>query len=841
MQDQGKAFDHKLLVPDLWQQEALRYLREGLDVVLHAPTGAGKTFVFEMLMDSGWRGRAIYTVPTRALANDKAREWMEKGWDVGVCTGDLRFHPDAQVTVATLETQRSSTLKGQGPDLMVIDEYQMLGDLQRGVNYEVVLAMAPPDTQLLLMSGSVANPETVADWLESNGRKVELVSEGKRPVPLEEIFADALPRHFSESVRGHWPKIVTAALGANMGPVLLFAPKRLMAEDIAQQLATGLPPDEPLALSPEQKKLAGKTLIKLLKRRIAPHHSGLDYKQRAGLIEPLAKAGQLRAVVSTTGLGAGVNFSMRSVIVTDREYRVDDERLLLRPDELLQMFGRAGRRGLDERGYAIVAPRKPRLSEARPLPLRPSNRVDWCSLLEVMRTAGAKELSPTQEAENFANRLFRDEPVPLGFEAFLSKQRAVKKQPVVSSSEKRDSSRDEVIEMLNSEDRWERRRGPVKIQLADALFRVGEEWRPALSCPETLAGVKAGSLWRRGRGRNRTYGRELPVARFPEEEGEGRVALLKSFRRRLREHFKEANPKLLRRYGKKLWSLESLEKSFGPFFPDLASGGRLTALVERNGLISARLDYGKAHAYGWKDQRGETLLNPPLRKRKKEWTSPFTDSADEGLGPDATLAETWFHLGLIDREGCPTRRGTVFSFFHQGEGLAVAAALEDESYPIEEMIHDLANLRAGHRFAALAGEGSRLGAICQRNYGDVTCGGYLRRGLPPEYGDGAAEAVRETLAHPEGKQDLFDDELRSGDLERAHLEWKSLLSLIAHAPNMEWDRWKALQTEARSLSETNARGKELPKLPPLEPEQRKRHQSRLQRGRESDPVISSQR
>ena len=51
MQDQDTAFDHKLLIPDLWQQEALRYLREGLDVVLHAPTGAGKTFVFEMLME----------------------------------------------------------------------------------------------------------------------------------------------------------------------------------------------------------------------------------------------------------------------------------------------------------------------------------------------------------------------------------------------------------------------------------------------------------------------------------------------------------------------------------------------------------------------------------------------------------------------------------------------------------------------------------------------------------------------------------------------------------------------------------------------------------------------
>ena len=47
------------------------------------------------------------------------------------------------------------------------------------------------------------------------------------------------------------------------------------------------------------------------------------------MVEPLAKAGQLQVVVATTGLGAGVNFSMRSVLVTDREYRVDDELGLL--------------------------------------------------------------------------------------------------------------------------------------------------------------------------------------------------------------------------------------------------------------------------------------------------------------------------------------------------------------------------------------------------------------------------------------------------------------------------------------------------------------------------------
>ncbi|MFP6900879.1 MAG: hypothetical protein VCA36_08030, partial [Opitutales bacterium] len=275
----------------------------------------------------------------------------------------------------------------------------------------------------------------------------------------------------------------------------------------------------------------------------------------------------------------------------------------------------------------------------------------------------------------------------------------------------------------------------------------------------------------------------------------------------------------------------TLEKVFGSLFPELTSGGKLAELIERNGLISACLDYAEAHAYGWKDQRGEILLNPPLRKRRQEWTSPFMESDSQEPVSKRSLAETWFRLGLIDEEGHPTIRGIIFSFFHQGEGLAVAAALEDESYPIDDLIHDLANLRAGHRFSALAGEGSRLGAICRRTYGDVTCGGYLRRGLPPEYGDGASEALRECLAHPGGKRELFDEELRPGDLERSMLEWRSLLSLIAHAPSLEWNRWSALQTRANAVSEANARRHELPKLPPLAPEQRKRHHSRLQRDR----------
>ena len=126
MQTNSDEFGGRIFLPDSWQRQALNEIRGGKDVVLHAPTGAGKTFVFEQLIDSGFKGRAVYTVPTRALANDKFREWQERGWEVGLITGDVRYHPDAQVIVATLETQRGVMAGSYPPDLFVVDEYQLL-------------------------------------------------------------------------------------------------------------------------------------------------------------------------------------------------------------------------------------------------------------------------------------------------------------------------------------------------------------------------------------------------------------------------------------------------------------------------------------------------------------------------------------------------------------------------------------------------------------------------------------------------------------------------------------------------------------------------------------------
>ena len=148
---------NQVAVPDLWQQQAVAALREGQDVVVQAPTGAGKTLIFELWSNQGKsRGQAIYTVPTRALANDKLAEWRARGWDVGIATGDLAENLNAPILVATLETQKNRLIQGDGPALLVVDEYQMLGDLDRGLNYELAIALAPA-------ANPVASPQRQRD------------------------------------------------------------------------------------------------------------------------------------------------------------------------------------------------------------------------------------------------------------------------------------------------------------------------------------------------------------------------------------------------------------------------------------------------------------------------------------------------------------------------------------------------------------------------------------------------------------------------------------------------------------------------------------------------------
>jgi hypothetical protein len=829
MQTNSSRFGERISLPDSWQRKALASLRDGKDVVLHAPTGAGKTYVFEQLLESGWKGRAVYTVPTRALANDKFREWQARGWNVGLVTGDLRYRVDARVIVATLETQRGLMSEDLGPDLFVVDEYQLLGDEQRGPGYEVTLAMAPNRVRLLLMSGSVGNPQDVTDWLTGNGRDVVLVSELRRPVPLEEVFAETLLRKpfGGRKIRGHWPKLVAGVLGAGLGPLLLFAPRRKAAEDLARQLAAELPEVDPLELTSQQKGVAGKELSSLLRRRVAYHHSGLDYLKRAGVIEPLAKAGQLQVVVATTGLGSGVNFSMRSVLVTDREYRVDDGLFLLRPDELLQMFGRAGRRGLDDRGFVVVAPKQARLADARPLKLRRSRTLDWPALLRTMKSASDRGDDHVKAARWLANRLFSEEQVRLGFKSalvhFSSKLPETREK--VETGEQ-DSERDRVVEMRNSSGLWERRGGQCQARLGEALVLTKGEWVQALSLPDTLSKVRIGNPCRFGLKKMPVYGRELPVAVYQDGSDRGSVVLIKSFRKKLREVVATELPKAKRKFSRKIWRRDGLEEILRDLLPAISQGGTLDEFVDRGEVLRVRLRYEDAKVLAWRDAQGKILLNPPLRQTTRVFDSPFRE--EEGKGrqnlADLSAVEAWRELGLIDDQALPTKRGEIFSLFSRGEGLAIAVALEDVDYPVEELVYDLANLRAGHRFRSLAKSESRIGLVSRQAFGSKDCPGYLKGGLPLEYGEGATEVLRNRRAFLAESEDL-----KAGDLERVSVEWKSLLALIARGPALGDVRWSELQAQANRLIGKESKVEELPVLPEMPSRQRERFERPLSR------------
>jgi superfamily II DNA/RNA helicase len=831
MQTNIDEFGGRIFLPDSWQRQALNELRGGKDVVLHAPTGAGKTFVFEQWIERGFKGHAVYTVPTRALANDKFREWKERGWDVGLVTGDIRHQPNAPVVVATLETQRGAMLSRFPPDLFVVDEYQLLGDLQRGPGYEVTLAQASQSTTLLLMSGSVANPHEVAEWLVGHGRQVAVIEEARRPVPLEEVLGEALLKHAShgEKIRGHWPKLVDGVLRSGLGPLLIFAPRRKAAEDLARQLAHELPEPEILELTNEQKQLAGKELSSLLRRRVAYHHSGLDYLKRAGVVEPLAKAGQLQVVVATTGLGAGVNFSMRSVLVTDREYRIDDQLLQVRSDELLQMFGRAGRRGKDTRGYVVVGSRQTRLSDARPLRLHRSSTLDWSSLIQVMQVAIERGDDHIEAARYLADRLFSEEQVRLGFRESLGNLNKLA-HSLASPPDEPVNSRNEVIEMLNSSGLWERRGGQIRTPLGRAVVLKDSAWVPALSLTDTLSKVKIGNPCRFGSRKSPTYGREIPIAVYVEESIGEKVLLIKSFHKLLRQAVQEDRPKGKRKYSRKTWRRLGLEDQFRPFFPVLSQGGELVEFVDRGKVLNARLTYENAQALGWKDSRGCFLLNPRLRKTSRSFDSPFLQNSPhsgDDLGKASAL-EAWYVLGLVDESARPTNRGRIFSQFSRGEGLAIAVGLEDFSYPVEEMIYDLANLRAGHRFRTWAKSESRLSVLCRQAFGFRDCPGYLRTGLPLEYGEGGVDFIRErNLVHSLSNQE--NEDLASGDVERLLIEWKSLLDLIAYGPDLGIDRWQELQLIAQKLGGGQTQTSDLPELPELPVRQRRRFEGPFRR------------
>ena len=230
--------------------------------------------------------------------------------------------------------------------------------------------------------------------------------------------------------------------------------------------------------------------------------------------------------------------------------------------------------------------------------------------------------------------------------------------------------------------------------------------------------------------------------------------------------------------------LPLLESAWSPAIAHSSTvhGTSVTVRLDFSGLVVEAVQCGTV-----------AMWNPPKRR------VPVSCQITVGFSPPpGSAARAWLELGLVDANGSPTPRGRVFSRFQGGEGLMIAAALEDAHYPLEDLAHHMANLRGGPRFLPFAdGPSARLASTARSIYGHVDHEGYLEGGLSLDFGEGTAEAL--LLAREGGLRALGKEaeDIRRGDLERATMEWQSLLRHVLHAADPRVPRWAEFQDACR--------------------------------------------
>jgi hypothetical protein len=564
------------------------------------------------------------------------------------------------------------------------------------------------------------------------------------------------------------------------------------------------------------------------------------------------------------GLAAGINFSLRSVALAAESYRRDEAEQLLKPDEILQMFGRAGRRGLDETGYVLITANELRLLDAHTGHLSRSSAVDWSALLGLMTVAANHGRDPFTEAVRAQERLFSTKPIFLGVEESL-------RHPETPCGLKTDAERarhvrKRVREMLNSRGEWEVisdwrparvgdvttltdvERGAWSVECGKSEasnFKIqasGNLQNPNIKAP--LEEESTTDAHEALRGSFPSFVPVLGVAQAVEKVGFGALCVLsenesgKIHGRALTVADRLSGDRvLLAKWIRRLTNWNGRQVPLGVWTKQIVPlierklAEQKTPVVDFQNVehrIIARVSIADLTMRVPMDKHGVAIWKPIEREVLPSDCArcslvPVCRQLPAGTG----VALLWRRLGLVDPKGVPTLRGQVVSFFTQGDGLAIAAALEDESYPLEELIYDLANLDAGFRFCGDDNRwGGRLAVVCHQSFGLQSIPGYLENGVPPKYGAGAEQVVASVHKNPVNKHTWITDLVGPGDIDRIIIEWRSLLRQIAHAPDLNWPRWRALQALAKTtLNETES--PTLTDLPPLEYNQTKRVDHRL--------------
>ena len=388
---------------DDFQLRAISAILDGKSVIVSAPTGSGKTLVAEFAIHAALhRGRRIaYTTPLKALSNQKyadfGRQWGAE--NVGILTGDVKVNPRAPVVVMTTEILRNMFYSGglPGLDTVVLDECHYMGDEGRGTVWEEIIVNCPKDVALVALSATVRNVNEIADWIGLVHRPIVAVTHPHRPVPLQYLVADLSGEiHTYDAVRhgkvrllgeerdsggyndrGRWytrrvvdPTVMLDELESRGWlPAIYFIFSRAGCE---RAMETVLAEGKPL-LSREQRRQVdeaireqigenptiaesplNQTIFQALGMGVGLHHAGILPTVKR-FTELLFERGLCKVVFATETMSLGIHMPAKSVVLQSLTKRTDRGFRSLTHNELTQMAGRAGRRGIDPEGKCVMA------------------------------------------------------------------------------------------------------------------------------------------------------------------------------------------------------------------------------------------------------------------------------------------------------------------------------------------------------------------------------------------------------------------------------------------------------------------------------------------------------
>ncbi|KAH7855477.1 hypothetical protein Vadar_025323 [Vaccinium darrowii] len=443
---------------DPFQQVSVACLERNESVLVSAHTSAGKTAVAEYAIAMGFREkqRVIYTSPLKALSNQKYRELSQEFSDVGLMTGDVTLSPNASCLIMTTEILRGMLYRGsevlKEVAWVIFDEIHYMRDRERGVVWEESIIFLPPAIKMVFLSATMSNATEFAEWIcNLHKQPCHVVYTDFRPTPLQHYafpmggsglylvvdendqfrednfmkVQDSLAKQGDGNkgtnaktsgriARGGTAsggsdiyKIVKMIMERKFEPVIIFSFSRRECEHHAMSMAKldfntqeekdvveQVFQNAILCLNEEDRNLpAIELMLPLLQRGIAVHHSGLLPIIKE-LVELLFQEGLVKALFATETFAMGLNMPAKTVVFTSFQKWDGDSHRYIGSGEYIQMSGRAGRRGKDERGICIIMidakMEMDSLKEmvlGRPAPLVSTFRLSYYTILNLMSRA----------------------------------------------------------------------------------------------------------------------------------------------------------------------------------------------------------------------------------------------------------------------------------------------------------------------------------------------------------------------------------------------------------------------------------------------------------------------